>query len=289
MAPVAVICGIVFVLLWSSSLAIGRFGLGFLWSQSWDPVREEFGAASSIYGTIVSSALAMLIAAPLSLFAAMMLVEVVPHWLSRIVGGAIELLAAIPSVIFGMWGLLVLVPIMQQYIQPLLIRWLGFLPLFVGPPVGIGMLTASVVLSLMILPYMTATLREAFVMVPGVMKESAYGLGATSWEVIRAVTLPYAFQGVVGAFLLGLGRALGETMAVTFVIGNDHRIRASLLAPSNSLTSTLANEFVEAFEPLYLSSLVYLALVLFAITLAVQVASYFWLRHMRIKMGGHWR
>jgi phosphate transport system permease protein len=266
--------------------ALQRFGWGFLVSQSWNPVTQEFGAASSIFGTLVSTAIAMLLAVPLSLAIALFLVELAPPGLSRLVGGLIELLAAIPSIIFGMWGLFVFAPFMADYVQPLLGRTLGFLPLFQGPPMGIGMLTAGVILALMILPYMSAITRDVFLLVPPVMKESAYGLGATTWEVAYKVTMPYGLMGITGAAFLGLARALGETMAVTFVIGNDHRISASLFAAGNSIASTLANEFTEASEPLYLSALVKLALVLFVITVLVQIFSQIMLRRLHRARGG---
>jgi phosphate transport system permease protein len=267
--------------------ALHQFGWGFLLSQSWNPVTREFGAASSIFGTLVSTGIAMLLAVPLSLAIALFLVELAPAGLSRVVGSLIELLAAIPSIIFGMWGLFVFAPFMSDYVQPLLGGALGFLPLFQGPPMGIGMLTAGIILALMILPYMTAIIRDVFQLVPPLMKESAYGLGATVWEVAYKVTVPYGMVGIMGAAFLGLARALGETMAVTFVIGNDHRITASLFAAGNSIASTLANEFTEASDPLYLSALVELALVLFVITMLVQIFSQIMLKRLyRAKGGG---
>jgi len=266
--------------------ALHRFGWGFLVSQEWNPVTQEFGAASSIFGTLVSTGIAMLLAVPLSLAIALFLVELAPPGLSRLVGGLIELLAAIPSIIFGMWGLFVFAPFMADYVQPVLGGALGFLPLFQGPPMGIGMLTAGMILALMILPYMSAIIRDVFQLVPPVMKESAYGLGATTWEVARQVTMPYGMAGIMGAVFLGLARALGETMAVTFVIGNDHRISASLFGAGNSIASTLANEFTEASEPLYLSALVELALVLFVITVLVQIFSQIMLRRLYRARGG---
>jgi phosphate transport system permease protein len=222
----------------------------------------------------------------LSLVIALFLVELAPPSLSRLVGGMIELLAAIPSIIFGMWGLFVFAPFMADYVQPALSRVAGFLPVFQGPPMGIGMLTAGIILALMILPYITAITRDVFQLVPAVMKESAYGLGATTWEAAYKVTIPYGLVGIMGAVFLGLARALGETMAVTFVIGNDHRISASLFAAGNSIASTLANEFTEASEPLYLSALVELALVLFGITVLVQILSQLMLRRVYRTRGG---
>jgi len=265
----------------SSSLpALKKFGLGFLFSDDWNPVTQSFGAASSIFGTLVSTLVAMLIAVPLSLAIALFLVELAPPKISRTVGTMIELLAAIPSIIYGMWGLFVFAPFMATYVQPLLGGALGFLPLFQGPPMGIGMLTAGIILAFMVLPFISAIARDVFQLVPNVVKESAFGLGATTWEVTYKVTIPYGLVGIIGAVFLGLGRALGETMAVTFVIGNAHRISASLFSPGNTIASTLANEFSEATEPLYISSLVALGLVLYLITYLVQVVSQMLLRRM---------
>ena len=215
----------------------------------------------------------MVIAVPLSLVIALFLVELAPPRVSRLVGGGIELLAAIPSIIYGMWGLFVFAPFMADHVQPFLTKTLGFLPLFQGPPMGIGMLSAGIILAFMVLPFITAVMRDVFAMVPPVLKESAYGLGATTWEVTHKVTVRYGLRGLLGAVFLGLGRAIGETMAVTFVIGNDHRISASLFAAGNSIASTLANEFAEASEPLYLSALIELGLILLVITFLVQVVT----------------
>jgi phosphate transport system permease protein len=264
----------------SSLPAIKKFGLGFLFSEDWNPVTESFGAASSIFGTLVSTLIAMVMAVPLSLAIALFLVELAPPKISRVVGTMIELLAAIPSIIYGMWGLFVFGPFMANYIQPLLGKTLGFLPLFQGPPMGIGMLTAGIILAFMVLPFISAITRDVFQLVPNVVKESAFGMGATTWEVTYKVTIPYGLVGIIGAVFLGLGRALGETMAVTFVIGNAHRISASLFSPGNTIASTLANEFSEATEPLYISSLVALGLVLYLITYLVQVVSQMLLRRM---------
>ncbi len=272
-------------LIWSSRLSLGRFGLGFLFSDAWDPVNENYGALTSIYGTLVSTAIAMLIAVPLSLVTALFLVELAPPRLSRIIGSGIELLAAVPSIIYGMWGLFIFAPFMANHVQPLLQDHFGFLPLFSGPPMGIGMLTAGLILALMILPFITAVSRDVFKMVPAVVKESAYGVGATTWEVTAKVTLRYGISGVLGACFLGLGRAIGETMAVTFVIGNNHNISASLFAAGNSIASTLANEFTEASEPIYLSSLIELGLVLFLITIVIQVIAHLWLGRVKSGMG----
>lgn len=273
-------------LIWNSRLSLHRFGFGFLISRQWNPVTQEFGALSSIYGTLVSTAIAMLLAMPLSLVTALFLVELAPPALSRVVGAGIELLAAIPSIIYGMWGLFVFAPWMARHVQPALGQGLGFLPLFQGPPMGIGMLTAGIILALMILPFITAVSRDVFQMAPALLKESAYGVGATTWEVTRKVTLPYGIRGIVGAGFLGLGRAIGETMAVTFVIGNNHTLSASLFAAGNSIASTLANEFSEASEPLYLSSLVELGLVLFLLTALIQAGAQLMLRRMQKAMGG---
>jgi phosphate transport system permease protein len=281
----ALIAGIFIELVRNSLDSISEFGLTFLVSQSWNPAKETFGALSSIYGTLVSTALAMLMAVPLSVVIALFLVELAHPLLAKPVGYAIELLAAIPSIIFGMWGLFVFAPFMSDHVQPLLGETLGFLPLFTGPPMGIGMLSAGIILALMILPFVTAVMRDVFAMVPPVVKESAYGMGATTWEVTRKVTIPYGIRGLIGASFLGLGRAIGETMAVTFVIGNSHRIDPSLFAAGNTIASTLANEFTEAAEPLYRSALVELGLVLFLITLLVQIAAQLWVRHLRKSMG----
>ncbi len=279
------IAGIFVELIRNSTLSIRAFGFDFLWTQSWNPAKETFGALSSIYGTLVSTSLAMLIAVPLSLVIALFLVELAHPALSKPVGYAIELLAAIPSIIYGMWGLFVFAPFMADHVQPFMGRTLGFLPLFQGPPMGIGMLSAGIILSLMILPFITAVMRDVFTMVPTVVKESAYGMGATTWEVTRQVTVPYGIRGLVGASFLGLGRAIGETMAVTFIIGNTHRIDASLFSAANTIASTLANEFTEAAEPLYRSALVELGLVLFGITLLVQILAQVWVGMLRRKMG----
>ncbi|MEJ5329258.1 MAG: phosphate ABC transporter permease subunit PstC [Desulfobaccales bacterium] len=276
----AVILAIGLDLFITSYPALAKFGPRFLLSQEWNPVTQQFGAASSIYGTVMSTLIAMVIALPLSLAIALFLVELAPPKVSQVVGTMIELLAAIPSIIYGMWGLFVFAPLMATYVQPVLGKYLGFLPLFSGPPLGIGMLTAGIILAIMILPFMSAIARDVFALVPNVVKESAYGLGATTWEVTYKVTIPYGLVGLLGAMFLGLGRALGETMAVTFVIGNAHRISLSLFAPGNTIASTLANEFSEATEPIYVSSLVALGLVLYLVTFLVQVVSQWLLRRM---------
>ncbi|RKY81552.1 phosphate ABC transporter permease subunit PstC [candidate division KSB1 bacterium] len=280
-----IMAALVMELLQSSSLSIKKFGIGFFCSNIWDPVRQVFGAASSIYGTLVSTFIAMVIAVPLSLLIAMFLVELMPQSISKWIGMAIELLAAVPSIIYGMWGLFVFAPFMAGTVQPFMRNIFGDIGLFSGPPIGIGMLTAGIILAFMILPFITAVVRDVFQMVPSVVKESAHGMGSTLWEVTRKVTVKYGFQGVIGAAFLGLGRAIGETMAVTFVIGNSHRISASLFAPANSITATLANEFAEASEPIYLSALIELGLVLFLMTIIIQVLSRTWLRRVKKSMG----
>ncbi len=281
---ILIVGGIFVTLVYHSRLSISRFGVGFLASRLWNPVSEEFGALTSIYGTIVTTIIAMILATPVSLAVALFLVELAPPRLSSIVGGAIELLAAIPSIIYGMWGLFVFAPFMQDHVQPAMGKIGG--PLFSGPPMGIGMLTAGIILALMILPFITAVTRDVFLMVPQVVKEAAHGMGATTWEVTYKVVLRYCVHGIVGALFLGLGRAIGETMAVTFVIGNDHTISPSLFSAGNSIASTLANEFTEASEPLYLSALFELGLVLFILTLVFQIVAHFWLRRLRQSMGG---
>jgi phosphate transport system permease protein len=278
------VAGIFLELVWESRLSLAKFGWSFLFTESWNPVTEIFGAASAVYGTLVSTLIALVLAVPLSLVIALFLVELAPPAVSRFVGAAIELLAAIPSIIYGMWGLFVFAPFMADYIQPLLAR--TGLPLFSGPPMGIGMLSAGIILALMILPFITSVTRDIFQLVPAVVKESAYGMGSTTWEVTRKVTVPYGLQGILGAVFLGLGRAIGETMAVTFVIGNRHEIALSLFSAGNSIASTLANEFTEAAEPIYLSSLVELGLVLFVMTFLIQIFAQWWLKRVKRKMGG---
>ncbi len=281
---VLLLAGIFLEMIHGSRMSMAEFGPGFVFSQEWNPVTGGYGALSSIFGTLMSTAIAMAIAVPLSLILALFLVELAPPMLSRIVGSAIELLAAIPSIIYGMWGLFILAPVMSRHVQPSLIKYFGSIPLFQGPPIGIGMLTAGIILALMILPFITSVTRDIFTMVPGIVKESAYGMGATTWEVTSKVTVRHGITGIVGACFLGLGRAIGETMAVTFVIGNTHRISASLMAPGNSIASTLANEFTEAYDSLYLSSLVELGLILFVLTFIIQLAAHLWLARAQNKM-----
>ncbi|MFQ5511184.1 MAG: phosphate ABC transporter permease subunit PstC [Candidatus Krumholzibacteriia bacterium] len=277
--------GILVELVRHSGLSIDQFGWKFIVSRAWNPVTQEFGALSSIFGTVLSTAIAMLVAVPLSLMLALFLVELTHPVVSRLVGGAVELLAAIPSIIYGMWGLFVFAPFMADHVQPAVQKVAGPLPLFQGPPMGIGILTAGIILALMVLPFITAVMRDVFSMVPAVIKESAYGMGATTVEVTRKVSVPYGVQGLIGACFLGLGRAIGETMAVTFVIGNNHSISASLFDAGNSIASTLANEFSEAAEPVYLSALMELGLILFALTFLIQMIAQLWLGRMRLKTG----
>jgi phosphate transport system permease protein len=270
----ALLAGIIGSLLIGAAPAIREFGLGFLWSKDWDPVKLKFGGLVMIYGTLMTSFIALLIAVPVSFGIAIFLTELSPKWLKRPLGVAIELLAAVPSIVYGMWGLLVFGPILATYVQAPLqsafngVPWLG--TLFSGPPVGIGILSAGIILAIMIIPFIAATMRDVFDVTPPMLKESAYGLGSTTWEVVRSIVLPYTKTGVVGGIMLGLGRALGETMAVTFVIGNFNQLDSlSLFEAANSITSALANEFAEAGEGLHQASLIYLGLILFFITFVV--------------------
>ena len=267
---VIVLMALLFIVLVKESwLSIKAFGFSFIYTSVWDPVAQEFGALPSIYGTLVSSIIAIVIAVPISLGIAIFLTEMAPKRIKGPIGTAIELLASIPSIIYGMWGLFVFAPFLSEYVEPFLIDYLGFIPLFTGAPLGIGMLPAGFILAIMIIPFISSVSRDIFQMVPSILKESGYGVGATKWEVIRKIVLPYARSGVIGAVILGLGRALGETMAVTFLIGNAQEIKLSLLDPATSISATLANEFTEAVEDLYLSSLVELGLILFIITFIV--------------------
>ena len=282
----AIIGAIIVVLYSKGHLAMSHFGWKFLWNTAWDPVREDFGALTSIYGTVVSSLLAILIATPISIGIAIFLTEMAPPWLQKPVSLGVEMLAAVPSIIYGMWGLFVFAPIMARTVQPWLKSHLGMLPFFQGIPMGIGMMTAAVILAIMVIPFITSVARDVFSLVPAMSKESAYGLGATTWEVIRGVVIPHTRSGLVGAIFLGLGRALGETMAVTFVIGNAHKISASLLDPSNTIASTLANEFSEATTPLYISSLIELGLLLFLITTTILALAKFMLWRIESQVKG---
>lgn len=277
--------GVVVSLLHGAWPAFARFRLAFITHDVWNPVTNRYGALSAIYGTLVTSVLAMILALPVSFGIAVFLTELAPPWLKRPVGVAIELLAAIPSIIFGIWGLFVLAPVLQESVEPWIDDHMGKLPLvgalFQGAPYGIGFLTAGIVLAIMIIPFISAVIRDVFETVPDVLKESGYGLGATTWEVIWKVVVPYSRSGMIGGIMLGLGRALGETMAVTFVIGNAHQISASLLAPGTTISAAIANEFTEATTPLYTSSLIALGVLLFVITFAVIAAA----RLMLLRLG----
>jgi len=284
---IVVLIGVVYVLVSESSLAIKKFGvLHFLVSTDWDPVKEVFGAATNIYGTFLTTVLSLLFAIPVAIGIAIFVTEIAPNFLKGPIGIAIELLAAIPSIIYGMWGLFTLSPIMGDYIEPLLKKVTANLPLlevlFRGTPMGIDILTASTILSIMIIPFTASISRDAFNLTPSIVKESAYALGATRWEVVKNIVIPYSKLGVFGGIVLSLGRALGETMAVAFVLGNNHRITSSLLDAAATITVTLANEFTEADKDVYLSSLFYLALVLFVMSfITLAIAKFFLLRAER--------
>jgi phosphate transport system permease protein len=281
--------GVIFSLFMGALPALQAFGPNFLVQESWNPVTEKFGALAPIYGTVVTSFIAMAIAVPLGLLITLFLTELCPLWLRRPIGIAIELLAGIPSIIYGIWGLFVFAPFLQQHVQPALIDIFGNVPilsnLFAGPPYGIGVLTAGLILAIMVLPFVTSVSRDVFEAVPPVLKEAAYGLGCTTWEVVRYVVLPYTRVGVIGGVMLGLGRALGETMAVTFVIGNAHRVSSSLLAPGTTISATIANEFTEAIGDLYTSSLIALGLILFVITFIVLAAARYLLARIERRIG----
>jgi phosphate transport system permease protein len=274
----ATLVGIILSLFVGAWPSIQEFGLGFLFSSEWDPVQDKYGGLVMIYGTLMSSFIALLIAVPVSFGIAMFLTELSPRWLRRPLGVAVELLAAVPSIVYGMWGLLVFSPVLVTYVQTPLQNTFGDVPvlgaLFSGPPVGIGLLSAGIILAIMIIPFIASVMRDVFETTPPMLKESAYGLGATTFEVVSKVVLPYTKTGVVGAIMLGLGRALGETMAVTFVIGNFNQLSSlSLFEAANSITSALANEFAEANEGLHQASLIYLGLILFFITFVVLAMS----------------
>ena len=281
--------GVIVALVAGAWPALSTFGLTFLIDESWNPVTERFGAIAPIYGTIVTSLIAMLIAVPVGLMIAVFLTELCPPVLRRPIGIAIELLAGIPSIIYGIWGLFVFAPFLQQYVQPGLIWLFGEIPLlstlFAGPPYGIGMLTAGLILAIMVLPFITSITRDVFEAVPPVLKEAAYGVGCTTWEVLRHVVLPYTRIGVIGGIMLGLGRALGETMAVTFVIGNAHKVSASILAPGTTISATIANEFTEAVGDIYTSSLIALGLILFFITFIVLAIARYMLMRLERRIG----
>ncbi len=270
-------------------LAFRTFGFGFLTGTEWDPVAQQFSGLVPIYGTLVTSALAMIIGVPVSLGIAVFITEVAPRSIRGPIGGAIELLAGIPSIIYGMWGLFTFAPFMSDYVQPVLIDWLGPIPvigaLFSGAPLGIGMLTSGIVLAIMIIPFVSSVMRDVFMVVPAQLKESAYALGSTKWEVVRDIVIPHTRTAVVGGIFLGLGRALGETMAVTFVLGNTHNIAVSLMEPGTSIAATLANEFAEASDELYRSSLSALGLILFVVTFVVLAAAKLMLLRMAKQRG----
>jgi phosphate transport system permease protein len=276
-AVLVVLAGVMLSLVIGSLPTWRAFGFEFFTSESWNPVTEKFGALPAIYGTIITSAIAMLIGVPVSFGIAIFLTEICPDRLRRTISTAIELLAGIPSIIYGIWGLFVFAPFLQAHLQPLLIDTFANVPvlnqLFAGPPYGIGLLTAGLILAIMVLPFITSITREVFETVPPVLKEAAYGIGCTRWEVIRRVVLPYTRVGVIGGVMLGLGRALGETMAVTFVIGNAHRIMPSIMAPGTTISASIANEFTEATGELYTSALIALGLILFFITFTVLAAA----------------
>jgi len=288
-AILAVLAGVILALAAGALPALKTFRLDFLTTQRWNPVTEQFGALAPMYGTLVTSLIAMLIAVPVGLLIAMFLTELCPLRLRRPIGTAIELLAGIPSIIYGIWGLFVFAPFLQRTVQPALIQLFGPVPglnaLFAGPPYGIGVLTAGLILAIMVLPFITSVSRDVFEAVPPVLKEAAYGLGCTTWEVVRNVVVPYARVGIVGGIMLGLGRALGETMAVTFVIGNAHRISGSILAPGTTISATIANEFTEAVGDLYTSSLIALGLILFVITFFVLAVARYMLLRLERRIG----
>jgi phosphate transport system permease protein len=285
----ALLGGVLVALFLGALPAIRAFGFGFLVSEVWNPVTDKYGALAPIYGTVVTSLIAMVIAVPAGLGSAIFLTELCPNSLRRPIGIAIELLAAIPSIIYGLWGLFFLAPFLQQYVQPALISMFGPVPilstLFAGPPYGIGILTAGLVLAIMVLPFITSISRDVFATVPPVLKEAGYGLGCTKWEVTNNVVLPYTRIGMIGGIMLGLGRALGETMAVTFVIGNAHKISGSVLAPGTTISASIANEFTEAVGDLYTSALIELGLILFVITFFVLAISRIMLSRLEQKKG----
>jgi phosphate transport system permease protein len=288
-AVLALLGGVILALLAGAMPALSKFGFDFIVTERWNPVTEVFGGLAPIYGTVVTSIIAMLIAVPIGLMIALFLTELCPIVLRRPIGITIELLAGIPSIIYGIWGLFVFAPFLQQYVQPALISTFGNVPglsvLFAGPPYGIGVLTAGLILAIMVLPFITSISRDVFEAVPPVLKEAAFGIGCTTWEVFRNVVVPYARVGVIGGVMLALGRALGETMAVTFVIGNAHRISGSILAPGTTISATIANEFTEAVGDLYTSALIALGLILFVITFIVLAAARYMLLRIERRIG----
>ncbi len=285
----AALAGIMISLAIEATPAIKEFGPGFLWTNVWNVPEDQYGALSAIYGTVVTSIIALVIAVPVSFGIALFLTETCPTWLRRPLGTAIELLAGVPSIIYGIWGLFIFAPLFAEHVQPYLQAAVGDTPIisgwFAGPPIGVGILTAGIVLSLMVIPFVASVMRDVFETVPPQLKESAYGVGCTTWEVVTNIVLPYTRVGVIGGVMLGLGRALGETMAVTFVIGNANRIVGSLFAPGTSIASTLANEFGEADPGLHISSLFALGLVLFVITFIVLAISQWLIKRGIAKQG----
>ncbi len=285
-----VLTGIIISLMIGAWPAFQEFGPAFITTIEWDPVNDQYGALIAIFGTLMTSLIALLIAFPISFGIALVLTEICPPWLKRPLGTAVELLAGVPSIIYGMWGMFVFAPLFADYAQPFLANTLGKLPvignLFSGPAIGLGILAAGIILAIMIIPFIASVMRDVFEVVPAVLKESAYAIGCTKWEVARRIILPYTRVGVVGGVMLGLGRALGETMAVTFMIGNAHELSWSLFAPGNSIASTLANEFAEAESALHMSSLFALGLILFLITFAVLSLAKLMLLAMQRNEGG---
>jgi len=285
----AIFAGVMTSLLIGAYPAMRQFGWGFVTNEAWNPVTEKFGALASIYGTLVTSVLAMFVAVPVGIGIAIFLTEICPRPLRRPIGIAIELLAGIPSIIYGIWGLFIFAPWFQEHVQTWMIELFADIPylrdLFAGPPYGIGIFTAALILSIMVLPFISAVTRDVFETVPSVLKEAAYGLGCTTWEVMWRVVLPFARSGVVGGSMLALGRALGETMAVTFVIGNAHHIKSSVFAPGTTISATIANEFTEAVGDLYFSSLIELGLILFFITFIVLASAQLMLRALEARAG----
>jgi phosphate transport system permease protein len=283
----SILFGVFLSLIIGSVPAFTTFGLDFLTTQSWNPVTEKFGAMAPVYGTIVTSLIAMGIAVPVGIGIAIFITELCPAFLRKPIAIAIELLAGIPSIIYGIWGLFVFAPFLQQHIQPAIIGTFSSVPflsnIFAGPPYGIGVFTAGLILAIMVIPFISSISRDVFETTPSVLKESTYALGATTWEVIWNVVLPYSRAGVLGGVMLGLGRALGETMAVTFVIGNAHKIAASVLAPGTTISATIANEFTEAVGDIYTSALIALGLILFVITFIVLAAARYMLARMEVK------
>ena len=284
------LASIILTLVMGAWPAIKEYGLSFLWTSEWDPVQNKYGGLVMIYGTLMTSMIALMIAVPVSFGIALFLTELSPRWLKRPLGVAIELLAAVPSIVYGMWGLLVFGPILVKYVQVPLQTTFEGVPyvsaLFSGPPVGIGILAAGIILAIMIIPFIASVMRDVFEVTPPMLKESAYALGATTWEVVFKIVLPYTKAGVIGGIMLGLGRALGETMAVTFVIGNFNQLDSlSLFQAANSITSALANEFAEATEGLHQAALIYLGLVLFLITFVVLTLSKVMLSQLQKREG----